>query len=122
MYGYRLSMPAVLILYAILIFGCANEPINILTDLKLNDGLYYKTGENKPYTGEVFSNFSNRTKKTSGHLLDGKRDGIWTENYENGRIKLKASFKNGKANGIRIEWEQRNWNGILRMISTMVAG
>ena len=74
MYGYRLSMLAMLILYAILISGCANEPINILTDLKLNDGLYYKTGENKPYTGEVFSNFSNRTKKTSGHLLDGKRD------------------------------------------------
>ena len=40
MCGYRLSMQAVLILYAILIFGCANEPINILTDLELNNGLY----------------------------------------------------------------------------------
>ena len=47
MYGYRLSMLAVLILYAILISGCANEPINILTDLKLNDGLYYKTDEKR---------------------------------------------------------------------------
>ena len=48
MCGYRLSMQAVLILYAILIFGCANEPINILTDLELNNGLYYKKDENKP--------------------------------------------------------------------------
>ena len=63
MCGYRLSIQAVFILYAILIFGCANEPINILTDLELNNGLYYKKDENKPHTGKVFSNFKTRCKK-----------------------------------------------------------
>ena len=109
MYGYRLSTQAVLILYAILIFGCANEPIYILTDLELNNGLYYKKDENKPYTGKVFSNFNNQMQKTSGYLLDGKRDGLWIEYYENGRIKFKASFKNGRAHGIRQEWYDNGW-------------
>ena len=63
MCGYRLSMQTVLIFYAILIFGCANEPIYILTDLELNNGLYYKKDENKPYTGKVFSNFNNQIQK-----------------------------------------------------------
>ena len=104
MCGYRLSMQAVLILYAIIFFGCANGPINILTDLELNNGLYYKKNKNKPFTGKIFSNFNNQMQKTSGYLLDGKRDGLWIEHYENGRIKIKASFKNGMAHGIRQEW------------------
>ena len=61
-----------------------------------NDGLYYKAGEAKPYTGSAVSTYANGQRKFEGFFKDGKRDGLCLEWYENGRKHYEGIFRNGK--------------------------
>ncbi|MBT6601461.1 MAG: hypothetical protein HOB32_07375 [Nitrospina sp.] len=37
---------------------------------------------------------------------NGKRHGLWTEWYPNGKKKLETRYKNGVENGLRTEWAE----------------
>lgn len=93
------------------------------------DGLFYKAGENIPYTGkhEKKSRKDNKTL-VSGHFIDGRRNGEWltwdidgnltwvltynnsnteyrgTKYYKNGNKETESAAKDNKPNGECIEW------------------
>ena len=54
---------------------------------------YYK---DKPFTGEIFENYENGQLKGKVNFIDGKReDGLYEEYHENGQLKEKGNYKDG---------------------------
>ena len=119
---------ASVVLMILYLTSCSKDPINFESAMGQRNNIYYQKAQSDPYTGPIFSSYSNNNLKSNGDVIDGKKDGSWHEWYENGtikskenykngkatgiwelwydndQIKLKASFKNGKANGARTEW------------------
>ena len=108
MFGYKKSISRTVIYFFILLYSCTSDPINIDSELVLANGIYYDKISNKPQTGEAFSNYNDQRKKSNGNLLDGKKDGLWTEWFRDGQIRSREIYENGQANGI---WEQWHENG-----------
>jgi hypothetical protein len=61
-----------------------------------NDGLYYKAGEPRPYTGSAVSTYANGQREFEGFFKNGRRDGLCLGWYENGRKQYEGIFRNGK--------------------------
>ena len=97
-----------LVLLGFFHLNCAKEPINFENEMVQRDNKYYLKGQNEPYTGPIYSSYSNNTLKSKGDVSDGKKDGLWNEWYENGRIKSKENFKNGKATGVWELWHDND--------------
>ena len=60
-----------------------------MEDLVKRDGLYYKKFTDTPFTGKVEG-------KEQGSFKNGKQDGKWIYYHDNGQLKSKRQFKNGK--------------------------
>ena len=54
------------------------------------DGLLYKKFTEIPFTGHVTDG------KLQGFVKDGKRDGAWVEFYNNGILRTKHNYKDGR--------------------------
>ena len=61
-------------------------------DLVYRDGVYYKKFSEVPFTGKV-------TGLRNGLMKNGKEDGEWVINHENGQLYSKGNYKNGKREG-----------------------
>tara|TARA_A200000113_G_C8630415_1_gene279019 strand:- start:21 stop:440 length:420 start_codon:yes stop_codon:yes gene_type:complete len=72
-------------------------------DLVYRDGLFYEKFSDKPFTGKS-------TGKKQGKIKKGKREGKWSEYYDNGQLMERSNFKNGKRYGVQIIYA---WNGNL---------
>ena len=60
-----------------------------MDDLVERDGLFYKEFTDVPFTG-------NLTGKTQGAFRNGKREGLWVYNWNNGQLWKKETYKDGK--------------------------
>ena len=59
---------------------------------------YYK---DKPFTGEMFENYENGQLKYKVNFIDGKvEDGLYEVYYENGQLRVKHNWKDGKPDGL----------------------
>ena len=61
-------------------------------ELVKRDGLYYKKFTNVPFTGKI-------TGKVQGSSRNGKRDGPYVWYHDNGQLKWKGTYKDGKEHG-----------------------
>ena len=67
-------------------------------DIYEKDGLFYKRFTSNPYTGNVLG-------KDIGFIKKGKKEGLWVGYNEDGTIRYKVTFKNGK-------WTDGSYNGL----------
>ena len=74
-------------------------------ELVERDGLYYKKFTDEPFTGSIDEG------TLWGVLKNGKREGPWVMDYENGQLSWKGVFKGGKREG---PWVAYWANGQLR--------
>jgi len=75
-----------------------------------------KISKNLQSENEVsIKHFEGNNKKDQiedkGNYIDGKKDGLWEEYYDNGQLKAKGVYKEGKEDGI---WEVFNEQGKLK--------
>ena len=98
-------MKRVLLIGLLLIVGCSKEPINYKTSLIERDGVYYTNDTNEPYSGKVFSLYSDGKKKDEGSIKDGKMISKtkW-EYYENGQKEVESTYKDGERDGVWTSW------------------
>ncbi|CAI8322034.1 MAG: Uncharacterised protein [Polaribacter sp. SA4-10] len=61
-------------------------------------GITYYMG--KPYNGVFYRNFENGQLKYKSNYKDGKRSGLEEEYYESGQLEYKTIYKDGKENGL----------------------
>ena len=120
MVNIRNQMTWMHVIYLTILFAsCSKAPINMETELVEKDGTYYDKVKDTPYTGEAYSNFRDHGKKSSGHLLKGKKEGEWVQWHESGKISTKENYVNGQANGI---WEQWFQNGKIKLRASFRKG
>ena len=63
--------------------------------------------DEKPKNGLFINYYANsQIKKTKGNFKDGKKDGKWTNWYEDGQKQCEVNYKDGKLDGKWIEWDE----------------
>ena len=71
------------------------------SELAFGGGLYYKKFSKVPFSGEI-------TWKSRGKIKNGKKEGLWIEYDDNGRLLSKDNYKNGNKDS---PWD-KFWSGI----------
>ena len=92
----------VIVLPLLLIIGCS-KPINDETLIE-KDGLKYHPDTKELYSGKVFNNYMGGKKEFEGTLKGGKKDGLWTQWYENGQKSGERNYKDGELDGLFTKW------------------
>ena len=82
-----------IVLPLLLIVGCS-KPIEDSTLIK-KDGLMYHPDSKELYSGKVISKYIGGKKKIEGSYKDGKKDGLFIQWYENGKKISEVNFNNG---------------------------
>lgn len=57
-----------------------------------------------PHDGSYEKRFPNGNIYIKGEMRDGKRDGVWTSCYQDGRSQSQNAYSEGKLNGKSITW------------------
>ena len=81
-------------------------------ELVERDGVYYQKSSQVPYTGQIDG-------IEKGLIRNGKKEGLWTTFFSDGRALSKAHFKNGILNG---HFESYQSNGDVRAIGNYKDG
>jgi len=89
-----------------------NKPEIVKEDLiQKKNGLFYKKNERVPLTGAKERFYENGQLKYKGNFKDGKQVGLWKFYYDAGQLSSKGVFKNGKPDGLIEKYYE---NGQLR--------
>ena len=121
-----------LILLSIVFLNCSEE-YDSGKDLYMKDGLIYKQGENKPFTGKVKGEASKKTiqyevrngvksgefivyfpngnVELKGNMVENKNEGEWSYYYSDKTLESRGDFKNDLADG---KWVWYFHNGNLK--------
>ncbi len=68
--------------------------------------LFLVPGTQEGYTGPVFSLYDNGKRELDGFLLNGQRDGWWTEYTEEGQKSSAGAYKSGAEDGWWTYWHE----------------
>ena len=112
---------SITVLVCLILFTSCTKSINYNKE-KSNfevreDGTYYK---DKPFTGEMFQKYENGQLKSKVNFIDGKvEDGLYESYYKNGQLQRKANYKDGELDGLS---EQYHENGQLKGKGNFIDG
>ena len=68
------------------------------------DGLLYEVNKETPFTGKVLSKYENGRIKLEATFKDGQPEGKATAWHENGQKAREGTFKDGKEDGKGTKW------------------
>jgi antitoxin component YwqK of YwqJK toxin-antitoxin module len=68
-------------------------------NLVMRNDLYYKKFTNLPFSGLVESYHENGQLKTTGQIINGKKNALWEKYYSNGRQKSIGHYRMGIKEG-----------------------
>lgn len=105
---------AALVLFA----NCMNKEIDI-SQKQIRNGVVYTINQETPYTGKVIGKYENGQIKIKENFKNGKYDGEQLSYFENGQIKEKINFENGVAVGTYYEYHK---NGEIAYTGTFFNG
>lgn len=89
-------MKKLLSLILLILISCSEpEPVNIDLMLELKDNFYTYKNSDKVFSGIAFSEFDSGQKQTIGKIKKGKKNGLWTNYHEDGKVKSKIMFEDG---------------------------
>ena len=78
-----------------------------------DDGFTYLKGSDTPYTGKIFINYENGKKRAEANYKDGKVDGVAVKWYENGQKQGEAYYKEGEKIAVKY------WNSKREPVDTI---
>ncbi|MFT4593200.1 MAG: hypothetical protein ACI9JK_000906 [Phycisphaerales bacterium] len=99
-----------------LLSGCGSvEEISCNeTEGQNRNSLVYLPNQQEPFTGNNLCEYENGQTKIEGKFKDGKKDGKWTEWYENGQIKSEVNYNKhgsnsqGKVDNVQTPFKQES--------------
>lgn len=131
---------AFIVLVVFIVTACEKEP-KPKSEIAIKDGLIFKQGELKPFTGivkdtieekiieyevvdgkkmgEFKTYFKNGKIEMKGKLKDNLNQGKWTYYYQTGQVESEGTFKDDLPDGI---WKWFYENGNLKEEGTYVKG
>jgi len=82
------------ILCLLILVSCSNEvPVDQLVE---RNGITYEINSQTPFTGGFVNYHENGQLKERGYFKNGKEDGMWEGFEENGQIEFTSYYINGK--------------------------
>ena len=84
--------------------GCGEPRREAAFHQQIRSEIVYFANEQIPYTGILFSQYSNGHMKSECFYKDGKKDGAWKEWDENDQLMSEAFWKDGREDGIWRQW------------------
>jgi antitoxin component YwqK of YwqJK toxin-antitoxin module len=113
---------SILLLLLLVFFGCGGPTI----DMNSDDYAFIefskkgiKNYKGNPFSGKIVSYNENGELKMKETYKDGKKDGVWEWYYENGELSRLETHKDGKKDGV---WEWYYENGLLEYKETYKDG
>ena len=103
--------PLILILSLILV-GC--EKTIDESELVVRNDIHYHGHSDKPYTGKTVS-YEDGRLKSRGYFKNGKKEGIYETYHRNGQLYSNFQFKNGKKDGLQEVFDK---NGTHQSVSS----
>ena len=104
------------ILCLLILIACSQEDsVNktvIRDDITYQDDLTYHKQSDEPLTGIAVWFHENGELRWKQNFLDGKQEGLGEWRYDNGQLRWTQNWKDGEQNGL---WEMFRRNGQLRM-------
>ena len=97
--------------------GCSKEVV--WDKLVERGGLVYEVNSQTPFTGSSVSYYDNGRLKEKENYKDGKADGLYETYYENGQQRYKWNYKDGKSDGFQYTYKR---NGELERKTRWVDG
>jgi len=89
-----------LLILSCLLFTSVGWSEDVCMDyLEDRDGLFYEKFMDVPFTGQYLSCYENGQLKVKSNYKDGKYDGEFLRYYEDGQLNIKSNFKDGKYDG-----------------------
>ena len=138
---YKYVLKLSILLIAVISFGCGQKKYDSGKDLVTKNGLIYKIGEKKPFTGKVKGKannkaieyevrnglkdgefvlyFPNGNIEIKGKIVEGENEGQWNYYYPNRSLESQGNFKDDLVNG---KWLWYFPNGNLKEEGKYVAG
>ena len=98
----------------ILTTGCKRVEVQVE---EREDGLFYKSGETEPFTGDGLVYHTTGKPAQEGQFQDGKQTGLWTTWYVNGQKESEGNWADGIRNGPWTLWHdnrQKKWDGVFK--------
>ena len=114
-------MKYLLLTLLLILTGCEKllEPEVYEGKLVERDNLFYKPNSLEPFTGEKIDWYENGQLKAKGSFIDGKRDGFWEFRKEWGMLEEKGNYIDGNRDGL---WEGYHTDGGLRTTVSYIDG
>lgn len=96
--------------FSLLISCTSNEKnlsnVSFFPSLEEQNGLFYKSNFNTPFTGSTESTYSDGGPYVSATFKEGKFHGIYTAWYFNGQKMGETHYRNGKKEGMATAWHE----------------
>ena len=73
-----------------------------MDDLVEREGIYYEKFTDVPFSGKV-------TGKTTGRFVNGKFEGSFIGYYDNGQLKTRGNYVDGKSDGLWKSFDEVGW-------------
>ena len=113
-------MKQLLTILCLLILSSYSHSEGISPDqLVKKDGIYYEVNSNTPFTGSVMEYYENGQLKIRENFKDGKEEGLSEYFHENGELEFRGNVKEGKEDGL---WESYHENGQLESRGNLKEG
>ena len=94
-----------LLILSCLLFTSVGWSEDVCMDyLEDRDGLFYEKFMDVPFTGQYLSCYENGQLKVKSNYKDGKYDGEFLRYYESGQLSEKGNFKDGKPEGEQLSY------------------
>jgi len=94
------------VLFSFFFSSCNSKAVDISTLVERN-GVYYLPNEDSPFSGEVFSKYSNQQFAFKGFIDKGLFTGNYEKWFANGQLSIQANFASGKYDGNVKEWNEK---------------
>ena len=112
-------MKIIVILCLVLLVSCSQEPEVVTGPFVFKNGITYDQTTNEPITGIVEKFYENGQLKVRQYYKDGKEDGLHEGFYTNGQLEFRQTYKDGKVDGW---WESYHINGQVRGSGSVIEG
>ena len=86
------------IIFILILSSCSKEVP--LEQTVVRGEIVYLVNSEEPFTGTTVSYYENGQLKYKENYKDGKLDGLRESYYENGQLRMKANYKDGEADGL----------------------
>lgn len=78
------------------------------SDLKEQNGLYYRNDADTPFTGLAIVRFGDGQLRSETWYRSGKRDGSSTSWFDDGHVKNISEYREGQRHGEWITWSREH--------------